>query len=53
MKKFQVIMHVSEMYIVKAKDEDEALDLVSCGDLEPTDREYYGEDEIWEVKNED
>ena len=49
MKKFQVIMHASEIYEVEAEDEDEALDLVSCGDLEPVDKEYYGEDEITEI----
>ena len=50
MKKFQVIMHASEIYEVEAEDEDEALEIISLGDLEPVDKEYYGEDEVREIK---
>ena len=50
MKKFQVIMHASEIYEVEAEDEDEALEIVSCGEIEPIDKEYYDEDEVREIK---
>ena len=50
MKKFQVIMHASEIYEVEAENEDEALEIVSCGEIEPIDKEYYDEDEVREIK---
>ena len=49
MKKFQVIMHASEIYEVEAEDKEEASELVLCGNREPICKEYYGEDEIMEI----
>ena len=42
-------MHISEIYEVEAEDEDEALAIVSLGEIEPICKEYYGEDEITEI----
>ena len=50
MKKFQVIMHASEIYEVEAEDEDEALEIISLGEIEPIDKEYFDEDEVKEIK---
>ena len=49
-KLFRISMHCAELYEVEAEDEDEALDIISLGEEEPIEKEYYGDDEIWEVK---
>ena len=50
LKTYQISMHCAELYEVEAEDEDEALDIISLGEEEPIEKEYYGDDEIWEVK---
>ena len=49
-KLFRISMHCAELYEVEAEDKEEASELVLCGNREPIWKEYYGEDEIWEVK---
>ena len=50
MKKYQISMHCAELFEVEAESEEEAFDIISLGEVEPIEKEYYGDDEIWEVK---
>ena len=50
LKTYQISMHCAELYEVEAENEDEAFDIISLGNEEPIEKEYYGDDEIWEVK---
>ena len=49
MKKYQISMHCAELFIVEAESEEEAFDIISLGEIEPIEKEYYGEDEIMEI----
>ena len=42
-------MHCAELFIVEAESEEEAFDIISLGEIEPIEKEYYGEDEIMEI----
>ena len=45
-----MLFRSSEIYEVEAEDEDEALEIISLGEIEPIDKEYYDEDEVREIK---
>ena len=45
-------MQSSELYEVEAENVDEAYETIALGLVEPIDKEYWGDDNIWEVKNE-
>lgn len=50
-KRYRITMQASEMYEVEAENEDEAYEMIALGQVEPIDKEYWGDDNIWEVKD--
>ena len=49
-KKYRITMQASEMYEVEAENEDEAFETIALGMVEPIGKEYFGDDNIWEVE---
>ena len=49
MKTYRISMHSAELFEVEAESEEEALEIISLGEIEPIHKEYYGEDEIMEI----
>lgn len=50
-KRYRITMQASEMYEVEAENEEEAFETIALGLVEPIDKEYFGDDNIWEVKD--
>lgn len=50
-KKYRITMQASELYEVEAESEQEAFETIALGMVEPIGKEYFGDDNIWEVEN--
>jgi hypothetical protein len=52
MPKFRISRALTEFYVIEAKTEEEALEILSYGDIDAMDKEYWGEENIREIKHE-
>jgi hypothetical protein len=50
-KKYRISMQSIETYVVDAENEDKAYEKIAYGEVEPTDKEYYGDDIVEEIEN--
>jgi hypothetical protein len=50
-KRFRISMQLSELYEVVAETEEEAYEMIALGQVEPIDKEYWGDDNVWEVND--
>lgn len=51
-KKYLISMQSTELYEVEAENEEEAFEIISFGEVEPIAKEYFGDDNIREIKDE-
>ena len=51
-KKYLISMQSTELYEVGAENEEEAFEIISLGEVEPVAKEYFGDDDIQEIKDE-
>ena len=49
-KKFRISMQSTELYEVVAENLDEAYEMIALGQVEPLDKEYFGDDIVEEIK---
>jgi hypothetical protein len=47
---YKIVMQARELYEVDAESEDEAYEMIAIGQVEPIDKEYFGEDIVEEIK---
>lgn len=48
--RYKIIMQSRELYEVDAESEDEAYEFIAMGQVEPIDKEYFGDDIVEEIK---
>ena len=49
-KKYLISMQSTELYEVGAGNEEEAFEIISLGEVEPIAKEYFGDENIQEIK---
>ena len=47
---YKIVMQSRELYEVDAENLDEAYEMIALGQVEPLDKEYFGEDIVEEIK---
>ena len=47
--KYRIVMQSRELYEVEAESEDEAYEMIAIGEVEPIDKEYFGDDIVEEI----
>jgi hypothetical protein len=47
---YRIVMQSRELYEVDTENLDEAYEMIALGQVEPLDKEYFGEDIVEEIK---
>lgn len=50
MVRYKIVMQLRELYEVDAENLDEAYEMIALGQVEPSDRDYFGDDIVEEIK---
>ena len=50
MVRYKIVMQLRELYEVDAENLDEAYEMIALGQVEPLDKEYFGDDIVEEIK---
>ena len=53
MKKYLISMRSTELYEVDAENEEQAYEFIALGEVEPIAKEYFGDDDIREIGEQD
>lgn len=47
---YKIVMQLRELYEVDAENLDEAYEMIALGQVEPSDKDYFGDDIVEEIK---